>query len=96
MDDLLAPDARRPVSVVDHPRWAPLLEEPIGVSTVWVETIADGRSTPAALQLTGGSTECWIAVAAPTSWPPTNDLSLGTDDVMVLFDRAMATSLGIA
>lgn len=95
MDDLLSPSARQPVSVNAHPCWAPLIGGTITASTVWVDAIADGRRTPAALRMSGGSTDLWIAAAAPTSWPPTDEFLLGTDDVMVVFDRAMAASLGI-
>lgn len=85
IDEFLVPEARRPVELTAHPRWAPFIGPALEASAVWADGGADGR-VPAGLALSGDSAELWIIAACPTTWPPTDHFSVGTDDVMVVFD----------
>jgi hypothetical protein len=88
------PEGPSTVEVSAHRRWAVLIRDPIGdVRVIWGEG-GDG-TVPVAIHMRFPSGNVWMVAAAPAEFPPSRRFHTAVDDVVVVFDTAMAAELGL-
>jgi hypothetical protein len=88
------PQGPSTVEVTAHRRWAVLTRDPIAdVSVIWGEG-GDG-TVPVAIHMRFPRGDVWIAAAAPTEFPSSGKFHTAVDDVVVVFDTALAADLGL-
>ena len=97
--DALGPAGQRScpteVDVTGHLSWAGLLGVPLTtVDIVWSEG-GYGRPVPIAVRLSTATATVWLVAGAAAQWPPDGQFHLGTDDVMVVFSRDLATTIAL-
>ncbi|MFD6400270.1 hypothetical protein [Nocardia sp. NPDC060249] len=86
----IAEDGPAPVPMATHPRWAPLIGEPISHADLcWYRDFQPGLHVPAAVRISVGSHTIWLASgrSEPAGTPSFYNL---TDDVMVVFTADIA------
>lgn len=83
------------VGVTGHPCWTGLIGVPlVGADIVWSEGDY-GLRMPVAVEFRAPSTTVWLVAGRPAQWPPDGRFHLGTDDVMVVFTRELASAVGL-
>jgi hypothetical protein len=84
--------------VTGHPRWRALLTDPVtGARVLWHDDPRDKTfKVPLAIELSFPSGEAWLIAGRPAAWPPEGTFLLGTDDLIVAFNRELADHLGLA
>jgi hypothetical protein len=88
------PGGSAQVIATGHPAWTGLLNTPlVGADIVWSE--GPRSRLPVAVRLRASTLVAWLVAGRPTHWPPDGRLCLGTDDVMVIFTRELASMIGI-
>lgn len=89
------PDGSPEVLVTGHAAWASLVGAPLtGAEILWSEGDC-GRRMPVAVALSTEFSAVWLVAGSPARWPADGQFRLGTDDVMVVFTRALASSIGL-
>jgi hypothetical protein len=82
------------LEVTDHTCWTGILSAPIEECRIqWCD--GDITPTPDAVHLRTATGEVWIAAGRSATYEPDGAFQLGTDDVLVIFDAAIATRAGL-
>lgn len=93
------PGAPNEVVVTGHERWAKLVDRRLSaVEICWEDVPLSDLRLPLAVRLEAGGrrgTSVWLAAGVPAAWPFDGGFRLGTDDVLVIFERALAVRAGI-